>query len=135
MSRIHRIIAFVLGVLFVLFALVQYNDPDPLLWMFFYGFAAVISYAAYYRLLFPKITIIALLCYLVGAIYHWPDKFEGIFFNMDYSIEIEEARESLGMFICAMAMGYFLYLARTHKSNLRELNQSKDLYFTTEQTT
>ena len=33
----------VLTVIFALFAIVQYNDPDPLPWIAMYGFVAVVS--------------------------------------------------------------------------------------------
>lgn len=38
-----KTINWILCVLFALFAIVQYNDPDPWLWILLYGFIAVIS--------------------------------------------------------------------------------------------
>lgn len=115
MNKTHRFIALLLGIVFVLFCLVQYNDPDTLVWIVLYGFAAGLSYAVYFRKLYPKITLIAFLGYLTGAFYKWPATYEGITLSMDYKVEIEEARESLGLLICALVMGYYLYLARREK--------------------
>ncbi|MCG8388879.1 MAG: transmembrane 220 family protein, partial [Cytophagales bacterium] len=33
-----KIIKLALALIFIAFAALQYNDPDPLLWMFIYGF-------------------------------------------------------------------------------------------------
>lgn len=41
MSR--KTINYILAVLFVLFAAVQYNDPDPLLWILIYGVVALVA--------------------------------------------------------------------------------------------
>ncbi len=45
-----KILHFFLALLFFLFALVQYNDPDPLGWMLLYGaVAGVCAFAAFDR--------------------------------------------------------------------------------------
>ncbi|HYI78522.1 MAG TPA: transmembrane 220 family protein, partial [Chryseolinea sp.] len=36
-----RIVNFILAVLFLLFAFVQINDPDPVIWILIYGAMAV----------------------------------------------------------------------------------------------
>ena len=38
-----KILNILLTILFVLFAIVQMNDPDPLLWVVIYGLVAVVS--------------------------------------------------------------------------------------------
>lgn len=38
-----KIIHIVIAILFLLFAAVQYNDPDPLLWILIYGAVALVA--------------------------------------------------------------------------------------------
>jgi len=38
-----KLVNIILALLFALFAIVQYNDPDPWLWMGIYAFIAIIS--------------------------------------------------------------------------------------------
>ena len=39
--KIMRTVALVFALLFAAAAIVQYNDPDPLIWILFYGVAAI----------------------------------------------------------------------------------------------
>lgn len=53
-----KILQLVLALLFFLFALVQYNDPDPVGWILIYGFVAgVCAFAAFGR--WNRIVILA----------------------------------------------------------------------------
>lgn len=46
LTRPYRVFCAVMAGVFVLSAAVQWNDPDPLLWIAFYGFAALTASAA-----------------------------------------------------------------------------------------
>jgi hypothetical protein len=95
------------GLLFVLFSYYQYNDPDSGVWIIIYSSAALACYMSL-RDLWPSwVFYILAAAFVVGAVLQWPPHFEGIFFGEAQmrSINIEEARESLGLGICAIVMG------------------------------
>lgn len=102
----RKVIAIFFGVLFTLFAVLQYNDPDPQVWVPIYGFAAIASFMALGSAGRPWFYTVAGVIYLGSAIYWWPPQFEG--FLLDEmgmkTINIELARESGGLAICALAM-------------------------------
>ena len=97
-------------VLFVVFAALQYNDPDPIPWMFAYLFAAFMSYLAFKGKLVNYVAFVSASIYIMGAVYQWPPQYDGITGNMDADPNIELARESLGLIICAAVtmVNYFI---------------------------
>ena len=52
---IENFIRFVIATLFTFFAFIQWNDPDPILWMVNYGIAAVMSIKYISKLSFSKL--------------------------------------------------------------------------------
>ena len=91
-------------VVLTLFALMQYNDPDALVWFLIYGIPAVWAGLAAFRpdLLAPRPHIIAayavsLAAAILGSVYLWPSL-------PDNWIHVEEEREGLGMIIGALAL-------------------------------
>jgi len=96
-----------LALLFFLFAAVQYNDPDPEVWMPIYGVAVV----ACLSLFFDKaphryVFVVMALAYFFASYQQWPPQYEGVFWGemKMRSINIELARESLGLAICGVGM-------------------------------
>lgn len=102
----RKIILLVFGLLFILFAALQYNDPDPEVWIPIYGLASMACFMAYAGIgrwwLFVGMAVI----YVVAAINQWPPVFEGFLFNEVgmRSMNIEMAREAGGLAICAAVM-------------------------------
>jgi hypothetical protein len=100
-------IAIAFALLFALFAGFQYNDPDPELWVPIYGLAAVASIMAFLRKGRPWFYWALAVMFVIAAVYQWPPHFEG--FLLDEmgmkTVNIELARESGGLAICALAMG------------------------------
>jgi hypothetical protein len=91
-----RLVKIFFGILFVIFAYLQLNDPDS-------GLGCFMSI----RELWPSWVFYVLAAgYLIAAILQWPPEFEGIFFGETAmrSLNIELARESLGLGICATVM-------------------------------
>lgn len=101
-----------LGALFLLFAAVQYNDPDPLQWMAMYGFTGVATIFAaferYHRLLLwlgiLVNTVWMLLC--LPAFMEWvqmgsPNLADEMKASTPY---IEQTREFLGLFLSWMVL-------------------------------
>jgi hypothetical protein len=111
-----KVLPLVFAAVFVLFAAVQYNDPDPQIWVPIYGFAAMTCLMAYSRIgslrFQPWFFGAMALIYAGVAIWQWPPAFEGFLLNEVgmKTINIELARESGGLGICALAMGLMAWL-------------------------
>jgi hypothetical protein len=114
----RKILAIIFGLLFVLFAAFQYNDPDPELWIPIYGAAAVACLMAYTGMARWWFLAAMAVLYAVAAVYQWPPVFEGFLFSEMgmRSMNIEMAREAGGLAVCAMAMLVLAGLSRQPQS-------------------
>ena len=61
-------------IVFILFAAVQYNDPDPYVWMPIYLYAAVLCWLAFRNKYFPGAYLLGIVVYLGYAVYKFFDK-------------------------------------------------------------
>ena len=93
-----------LCVLLALFTIVQYNDPDAILWIVIYGLPAIwAGFTAYrpnafeHNHLLVGVFGLNLLAIAVGAIYMWPQEVSTWWDN-------EEVREGLGLIITTIAL-------------------------------
>lgn len=107
----------VLTIIFVLFAVLQYNDPDPEIWVSLYGYAAVISFFMFIgKMTNPAWAIIGVLLFVITAIQDWPSTFKGMENAMTIMRpEIERARETSGMLICATTMVFYIIVIINRK--------------------
>jgi hypothetical protein len=113
-----KIINFILALIFLLFAFVQINDPDPILWILIYGNMAVLCVLAMFKMRFVYWLGASIIVYsiyatlLVNGAWEWlqsPDRsllFDDIA-KMQYPY-IEETREFLGLIICITAAVFHL---------------------------
>ena len=110
--------------LFLVFALVQINDPDPLAWTSLYLLMAGLSLAVLFEK-FPPIVYMLGVFLCVGLMVGlWPGTFEWfrsadrslIFYDIAkmQNIYIEEAREFFGLAICVIALTAFYVHRRKH---------------------
>jgi hypothetical protein len=102
---LSRTIKISLGVLLILFAMVQYNDPDPGLWILFYGIGAFFCISsAFYRTQYSDLAMYVYIAIcIVFAIINWPEVWMG--FDQDAVLpnpNVEQARESCGLLISAL---------------------------------
>lgn len=113
----RKIIAAVFGLVFILFAAFQYNDPDPEVWIPIYGFAAGACFLAYAGMARWWFLVGMAVLYAIAAVYQWPPVFEGFVFSEVgmRSMNIELARETGGLVICAVVM---LVLAGLSRQNM-----------------
>ncbi len=106
-----RYFTMILAVLMVLFAAVQYNDPDGLMWMFIYFVPAIWALLA---VIWPALlrarlgSLLLNLCIVLsvlGTLYFWP--------QLDYwwqqevflqEIVGESAREGMGMMVVFLVL-------------------------------
>src|SRR5437868_2060734 len=103
-------------IVFVLFAALQYNDPDPYIWMPIYLYAAVLCFLAFKGKYFPVLYIVGLTVYLLYAAYLFFDKTGVLNWAEEHDAEslvqtmkatkpwIEETREFGGLFIVMVAL-------------------------------
>lgn len=103
-------------VLFVIFAALQYNDPDPYIWMPIYLFGAFLCFEAYRNRFNPLLFITGITIYLVYALYLIFDKTGVINWAIEHNAEniaqsmkatkpwIEETREFFGLAILVVVL-------------------------------
>jgi len=116
-----KIVNLLLAVMFIVFAFVQINDPDPVVWILIYGSMAVICIMAAFRY-YPRIAMaLMMISFLVysaaffDGIAEWlamDDK--SVLFDDIAKMEhpyIEESREFLGLMICIMVLLIHLLLS------------------------
>ena len=109
-----KVLNFLFALLFLVFAFVQVNDPDPLLWILIYGNMAVLSVLAMFNMQFKYWQLITAVIYiayaavLAGGAWQWwqsPDR--SLLFDeiaKMQNIYIEETREFLGLLICLVIL-------------------------------
>ena len=106
-----RYVNIVLGLIMLLFAAVQLNDPDALLWFFIYLVPGILAIIAAFRLSALKngVAVLAGLAVLslAGVVYYWPKTPE--FWRIDIWWETETAREGMGMMMVAVVILVVLY--------------------------
>jgi hypothetical protein len=117
-----KVLNFVLAVLFLFFAFLQVNDPDPLLWILIYGFMAVLAVLAMFNMYFRKVILILLivfvaysLVYLDGVKEWLAQENKSALFDDVAKMEhlyIEESREFLGLWICIAVLAFYFIRSR-----------------------
>ena len=101
-----RFVLYFLVAIYILSAAVQYNDPDPLVWIVSY---LIPAFLCYYRILQRGNAVqyftIGLL-YMLWAINQFPPQWEGLMMeNLSMkTINVELGRESLGLAMCGIGM-------------------------------
>ena len=118
-----RYVNIALGLLMVAFAAVQYNDPDPHVWVPIYLVSGLWAFAAAFLL--PRIVSApatallgaCVLAYAVLVVYYWPQA-PG-FWRQEVWWNDEEAREGMGAMIAfavLLSASYAAFRARTRRS-------------------
>lgn len=114
-----RIVNSILALMFMAFAFVQVNDPDPILWILIYGAMAAVSVMAIFNFYLPKLMWALVAGYLVYEVMLFPGVME--WFNSSdrsllfddfakmQNLYIEEAREFLGLTICLLVLAFYLF--------------------------
>jgi len=122
MSPFQKNIYFVISGLFLLFAIVQWNDPDPLIWIIFYGVMSLIYILlafgkrfAFYLSVLMLITCIINMGFILPEIIKWiKDGMPSIVQSMKATIpSIEYTREFLGLLLCLIACVWAIRVQKT----------------------
>ena len=115
-------------ILFILFAALQYNDPDPYVWVPIYMNAAVLCWLAFRNRYFPKAYVIGIVVYVAYAVYlfftkdgvrDWAMQHHGANITETMHAEkpcIEQTREFFGLVIVIAVLAIdLMYAKRTKK--------------------
>lgn len=114
-----RILSGVFAVILILFAVVQYNDPDALYWGAIYGVAGILcGYAALRpaQLATPTlraVLTIALILSVAGVAWYWPKTSQ--WWRVDVWWNTETAREGMGMMMVALALLFAWWAVRLNR--------------------
>lgn len=111
-----KILNIFFALVFLLFAGLQYNDPDPYIWIPIYLYASILCWLAFRDKFYPRAYIIGMVIYLIYAVYLFFDKngvwswatehhAEGLVQTMKAEKPwIEETREFGGLLIVFVAL-------------------------------
>ncbi|HEY3405884.1 MAG TPA: transmembrane 220 family protein [Ohtaekwangia sp.] len=126
---IMRVVNFLLAVMFLLFAFLQLNDPDPVIWILIYGGMAVFCIMAMFEY-YPKKVIIGVLVIFAGYSILY---FDGVtaWLQSENKSElfdevakmrtwyVEEAREFLGLLICVLVLVVYWFRSLRYNKSQR----------------
>lgn len=109
-----RIISFIIGIIFILFALVQLNDPDFLVWFGAYTLTATVAFVFPFRKPNKHLLLAMAIIYLIAAIALFPPSIsEWISAEEEASSlgmklpGIEQAREAMGLILCFFTVSFY----------------------------
>lgn len=119
---LKKILAILFGLAFLSFVVMQYNDPDPAVWMAIYGASALLCFLAAFNKVPHFILWAAVILCVAGGIYMWPEKYEGLSVGGGDIKNIEEAREALGLLLIAVVFTGFIL---ADKFSLRSRNAAE----------
>ena len=114
--------------IFIFFAALQYNDPDPYVWIPIYMYTSILCWLAFRNKFYPKAYLIGIIIYAVYAIglffwkngvLEWAAKHNAEDIAATMKAEkpwIEETREFFGLviLIVVLTINYF-YAKKAHR--------------------
>ena len=117
---------FFLAILFISFAVLQLNDPDPILWVVLYGLVALVSLMAAFGKYQKLLISLGLLACIIWMLTLIPDVIDWVQKGMPSIAEemqassphIEFTREFLGLLISGAVLFYHFRIS--HHSNKKE---------------
>ena len=124
-----KIFNLIFCVLFILFAALQYNDPDPYIWIPLYLFAAILCWLAFRKRFYPRLYLVGITIYALYAAYLFFSKDGMLDWIREHDSEnianemkatkpwIEATREVLGLVIMIVVLLVNYWYARRYRSN------------------
>ena len=118
-----RVVNFLLAIMFLAFAFLQLNDPDPLIWILIYGVMSVFCIMAIFEFYPQKFLIATAAIFTMYSLIYIPGVLEWLrsenkselfdeIAKMNH-LYIEESREFLGLLICLTVL--ILYIVRSRR--------------------
>ena len=124
-----RIFNFIFFILFVFSAALQYNDPDPYVWMPIYLYGAALCFLAFRRKYYPRAYLIGIAVYFVYAMYlvftndgvlDWLNKHNAESLVQTMKAEkpwVEDTREFGGLLILIVVLLIDYFYAKRKRTN------------------
>lgn len=118
-------------VLFVVSAGLQYNDPDPALWILIYLFGAMICFFAIKKQNYPSLTLAGIILLFIYALYLFFDKDGVLSWLTEHQAEniagsmkasspwIEETREFFGLTILISVLSINLLTSKKESIKIK----------------
>ncbi len=118
-------------ILFVVSAILQYNDPDPALWILIYLFAALSCYLSIRNLNYPRTNLTAIVLLFSYAVFLFFDKDGVLIWLTEHQAEniagsmkastpwIEETREFFGLVIILTVLSINFFDTKRNRSILK----------------
>ncbi len=117
-----KVFNFIFCILFIVSAALQYNDPDPYIWIPIYLMGAVICFQAFREKYYPVFTLLLSTLFIIYDLYLFFDKFGVLSWLNEHNAEniaasmkasapwIEETREFFGLLILIIVLmiNYFV---------------------------
>ncbi|WP_276374640.1 transmembrane 220 family protein [Chryseolinea sp. H1M3-3] len=109
-----KIVNVLLALMFLVFAYLQFNDPDPLIWISIYGVMVVVCVMAVFQHYPKKFLYVLIILFAAYSVIYIPgvkewlaqedksDLFDNVA-KMEH-LYIEESREFLGLMICIIVL-------------------------------
>ena len=104
MNLAFKILGYLFSILFLVAAVLQYNDPDALMWIFIWGISAVVSLLFALKKAAYNLTAVIAILALIAGFYVYPSTFEGLGLENGNLKNVERGREAYGLFIIAATM-------------------------------
>jgi hypothetical protein len=112
-----RIFKGILTVIMIVFAILQWNDPDALIWMVVYGYVALMAGQSFFRVSIRPAILAGIIGLFLGMMFYIPDVVRWFSLGMpsitgEMKAEtpfIELIREFLGLLIALLVMVYLFY--------------------------
>ncbi len=109
----------ILAIIFILFAAVQYNDPDPYIWIPIYGAVAVVCILSHQKKYYPPIILAILgglsiywMTYIPSVIQWFKDGMPSIASTMKAETPfVELIREFFGLLLAMLTLAYEFNIA------------------------
>jgi len=123
-----KIVNSIFLLLFVVSAGLQYNDPDPALWILIYLYAALNCYFSIRKLYYPLINLTGMVLLFIYAVFLFFDKDGVLTWITEHKAEniagsmkastpwIEETREFFGLAIIIAIMSLNFFNSKAKKS-------------------
>lgn len=118
---IMKIASIFFALLFLAFAVVQYNDPDPLLWILIYSYVALIAALYLFKVYPVRLLLVSIIGLLIFGCFYIPGIIEWLTVGRPGELTqemkatkpyIEESREFLGLLIAVGVLVLYYFRER-----------------------
>ncbi len=118
MQIFFKILSVLFALLFLVSAGLQYNDPDPILWIIVWTSAAILSILFFFKMVSSLVLfIIGAVCF-IGFLSLFPSNFQGFGLENGDINNVELAREAVGLLIISLVL--FTYALRVRYTKIKE---------------